>query len=101
MKLDIGFVKRPKYSHRDELKIYRTRAPGAKAILAMALMEKMVLAGSWLSPADLVERACAIADLGIEKLEKDDWLLEVPPPPDDITTPEQMAADADQQDNVE
>ncbi len=96
MELDIGFVKRQKFTPRDELLIYRTRALGAKATLAMALMEKLVLAGSTLSPVELVARACEIADLGIEKLEKDNWLLEVPPPPGDITTPEQMSADADE-----
>jgi hypothetical protein len=85
MNLGIGWFRRKHaFKDTDEIIIYKKRTPGVKGQLAMVLIEKMVLADSTCQQpvAEIVSRACEIADQGVDALEEREWFLELPNPPE-------------------
>uniref|UniRef100_A0A6H1ZB18 Uncharacterized protein n=1 Tax=viral metagenome TaxID=1070528 RepID=A0A6H1ZB18_9ZZZZ len=92
--MDVGFLKH-KGGYKDgEVSIYHTKFPNLRAVLASELLARwgLVVArpdgedtagrqkAALMSPAEIVERACNVADLAISEMEKRDWFLEVPAP---------------------
>jgi hypothetical protein len=91
---DIGFY--VGYRH-EPVSIYKKLAPNRKADLAERLISHFgVVAGTpdgedskgrakvnLMPPAEVVQRACEIADLAIDEFDKRGWYLELPEPPEE------------------
>jgi len=92
--MDIGYRKIESGYRAGEVFIYQTKYPSLRARLAIDLLERWGLVASrtdgedsagrqqieLMAPAEIVGRACNIADLAISEMEARGWLLEVPVP---------------------
>jgi len=92
--MDVGFRKHEGGYQTGEVTVYHTKYPNLRASLATELLTRWGFIGAaqdgedsagrqkakLMSPAEVVIRACEIADLAITEMENRGWFLEVPKP---------------------